>query len=186
MGTTMTADAHCYNSISWQNQRALATALIVGSRLFPYLCLVFRELAHAGLARRADCRLLRLPQGLLGRVLFHVLAHLLLVLLRPVIHFNCKEFCYLLATFYFSVPVEVECGGVPVQRVCRVGVCEQLWQEALEDVGEVVERRPRLVDNVQADGARHLVDVRVIDLNKKAKDTLVSQRQLGNPCSNFY
>ncbi len=58
---------------------------------------------------------------------------------------------------------------VSVERVCRVRVREELGQKALEDVGEVVERRPRLVDHVQADGARHLVDVRVVHLERKKK-----------------
>ena len=113
-----------------------------------HLCLVFGELAHAGLVGGADVggRLLRLPQRLLARVLLHVLRHLLLVLFRP---------------------VQVECRGVAVERVCGVGVSEELWEETLKDVGEVVERRPRLVDHVQAHRAGHLVDVRVVHLRTK-------------------
>ena len=89
------------------------------------------------------------------------------------------------------IPVEVECRGVAVERVSGVGVCQQLRQETaernsktcnleegigrltgpglvdlspLEDIGEVVERRPRLVDDVQAHRAGDLVYVRVVHL----------------------
>ena len=62
------------------------------------------------------------------------------------------------------LPVKVHGRRVPVERVRGVGVGEELREEALEDVGEVVERRPRLVDHVQAHRAGDLVDVGVVHL----------------------
>ncbi len=44
-----------------------------------------------------------------------------------------------------------------------------LWEKALEDVWQVVERRPRLVDDVQAHGAGHLVNVGMVDLKLRKK-----------------
>lgn len=35
-----------------------------------------------------------------------------------------------------------------IERVCGVGVEQQLWQEHLEDVHKVKHGRPRLVDDV--------------------------------------
>ena len=61
-------------------------------------------------------------------------------------------------------PVKIHRGRVSVEWVCGIGVGEELWQKALEDVGEVVERRPRLVDHVQAHRAGDLVDVGVVHL----------------------
>lgn len=72
------------------------------------------------------------------------------------------------SSFYsISPPVKVHGGRVPVERVRGVGVGEQLRQEGLEDVGQVVERRPGLVDHVQAHRAGHLVDVRVVHLEER-------------------
>ena len=63
-----------------------------------------------------------------------------------------------------SPPVEVHGRRIPIERVCGVGVGQQLWQERLEDVGEIVEGRPGLVDDVEANRAGHLVNIRVVNL----------------------
>mmetsp|Transcript_9766 Transcript_9766/g.36732 ORF Transcript_9766/g.36732 Transcript_9766/m.36732 type:complete len:218 (+) Transcript_9766:478-1131(+) len=49
--------------------------------------------------------------------------------------------------------------SLTIQRVGGVGVPQQLWQEDVENVHEVEHRRPRLVDHVQADRARYLINV---------------------------
>ena len=65
--------------------------------------------------------------------------------------------------------MQVERRGVPVEGVRGVGVREELREETLEDVGEVVEGGPGLVDHVQAHSPRHLVDVRVVHLQNKLR-----------------
>ncbi len=42
------------------------------------------------------------------------------------------------------LPVYKNGSGVPIERICRVGVGEQLWQEGFKDVGKIVQGRPRL------------------------------------------
>lgn len=113
------------------------------------LCLVFAEITHAGLAGRRDSALLVLfSECLLRGVSPHVIGDLFLVLFGP---------------------VQVHGRGVPVQGVSRIRIGQELRQEALEDVGQVVERRPGLVDHVQAHGAGHFVDVRMIHLKHQEK-----------------
>jgi hypothetical protein len=43
--------------------------------------------------------------------------------------------------------------GLAIQRVSRIGVSQQLWQEDLEDVDHIVHRRPSLVDDVETHAA---------------------------------
>lgn len=51
-----------------------------------------------------------------------------------------------------------------VQRIARIRVAQQLRQEDFEDVDHIEHRRPGLVDHVQADRSRQLVNVRMEDL----------------------
>jgi hypothetical protein len=53
--------------------------------------------------------------------------------------------------------------GLAVERISRIRVAQELWQKHLENVDHVVHWRPRLIDDVEADGAGELVDVGVED-----------------------
>ncbi len=48
-------------------------------------------------------------------------------------------------------------GRLAVQRIRQVGVPEELGEEDLEDVDHIKHRRPRLVDDIQAYGARPMI-----------------------------
>ena len=77
-----------------------------------------------------------MTQGLLRGIFAHVLRHLLLVLFRPV---YTKKTINLISTSLLlimlrSIPVQIHGGRVTVERICRVGIGEKLWQEALKDV----------------------------------------------------
>jgi hypothetical protein len=58
--------------------------------------------------------------------------------------------------------------SLAIQRIGRIGIAQQLRQEDLEDVDHVVHRRPSLVDHVETDTTRELVDVGVEDAVDKA------------------
>lgn len=60
--------------------------------------------------------------------------------------------------------MQVKRGGVPVEGIDRVRVGEELRKETLENVEEVVEGRPGLVDHVEAHCTGSLVNVRVVHL----------------------
>ena len=66
----------------------------------------------------------------------------------------------------YIIPVQIHGCRVPVERVCRVGVRQQLRQERLEDVREVVKGSPGLIDHVQADRPRHLINIWMVDLKE--------------------
>lgn len=50
-------------------------------------------------------------------------------------------------------------GSLAVERVGRVRVAQELREENVEDVDHVEHGRPRLVDHVEADRTRELIDV---------------------------
>ena len=58
---------------------------------------------------------------------------------------------------------QVEMGRGAVERAVRVWVREQLREKDLKDVEQLVQRGPRLVDDVEAHRARGLVHVGVED-----------------------
>ena len=60
--------------------------------------------------------------------------------------------------------MKIHCSCISVERICRVGVGEELGQERLEYIGEIIEGGPSLVDDVQTDGAGHFVNVRMVNL----------------------
>lgn len=46
-----------------------------------------------------------------------------------------------------------QCGSFAIEGIGGVGVAEELRQKDFEDVDHVVHGRPRLIDNIEADGA---------------------------------
>ena len=66
-----------------------------------------------------------------------------------------------------SSPVKIHCSCISVERICGVWVGEELGQERLENVGEIIQRCPGLVDDVQTDRAGHLVYVGMIHLDSQ-------------------
>ena len=52
-------------------------------------------------------------------------------------------------------------GCFAVERIGWVRIAEELGKEDLEDVDHVVHGRPGLIDDVEADGAGHLIDIRM-------------------------
>ena len=59
--------------------------------------------------------------------------------------------------------------SVAIERICRVGVCEELGKERLENVGEIIESCPGLVDNVKTDCAGHFINVGMIYLQQRQR-----------------
>ena len=57
--------------------------------------------------------------------------------------------------------------SVAIEGICGVWVSQKLRQERLEDIREIIQGSPGLVDHVQTNCARNLVNVWVINLNKK-------------------
>ena len=62
--------------------------------------------------------------------------------------------------------MKIHCCSITIERICWVGVSQKLRQERLEDIREIVQCSPGLVDHVQANSTRNLVNVRVVDLKK--------------------
>ena len=61
-------------------------------------------------------------------------------------------------------PVKIHCCCISVERICGVGVGQELGQERLEYIGEIVERSPGLIDDIQTHSSWHLVNVGMIHL----------------------
>ena len=73
---------------------------------------------------------------------------------------------------YHDSPVKIHCCCISIERICGVGVGQKLGQERLEYIGEIIERCPGLIDDIQTYSSWHLVNVRMIHLrnNKQSQD----------------
>ena len=73
---------------------------------------------------------------------------------------------------YHDSPVKIHCCCISIERICGVGVCQKLGQERLEYIGEIIERCPGLIDDIQTHSSWHLVNVGMIHLrnNEQSQD----------------
>lgn len=94
---------------------------------FHVLGLVLGEVGHGALGGAVPRPLLLLLQSLLCRVFLDVFFDLLFVVVGP---------------------VQVHGRRVPVERIDRVRVRQQLRQERLEDIRQVIESCPGLIDYI--------------------------------------
>ena len=59
--------------------------------------------------------------------------------------------------------------SITIERICGVGVGQKLRQERLEDIREIVQGSPGLVDHIQTNCTRNLINVWVINLKKNLR-----------------
>ena len=63
------------------------------------------------------------------------------------------------------LPMKIHCSSITIERICGVGVSQKLRQERLKDIREIVQGGPGLVDDIQTNSSRNLVNIWVINLN---------------------
>ena len=65
---------------------------------------------------------------------------------------------------HYDSPVKIHCCCISIERICGVGVGQKLGQERLEYIGEIIQRSPGLIDDIQTHCSWDLINVRMIDL----------------------
>lgn len=65
--------------------------------------------------------------------------------------------------------VEVHGGSISVQRIHWIGVGQQLWEKGFENVRQIIECRPGLIDYVQTNCARAIFRTKTM-LNKSTEE----------------